>query len=141
MKTSASEPSGDEVEQNAGCKTVRELYFFQYLKKKNVSLVHTVIICSLKLSLSVTLQGWVLYPQTVKYRQLNPIAYYIIGLVSYILHLAKVVDKVQYSAFKLKRVLEGNLQRHAEQYSAMIHCTQQGALSNFLFGFCSLKMY
>lgn len=62
MKMSASEPSGDEVEQNVGCKTVRELYFFQYLKKKNVSLVHTVMVCSLKLSLSVTLQGWVLYP-------------------------------------------------------------------------------
>ncbi|KAF1383673.1 hypothetical protein PFLUV_G00134290 [Perca fluviatilis] len=28
MKMSASEPSGDEVEQNVGCKTVSKLYFF-----------------------------------------------------------------------------------------------------------------
>lgn len=28
MKTSASDPPGDEMEQNIGCKTVRELYFF-----------------------------------------------------------------------------------------------------------------
>ena len=32
MKAGASEPSGDEVVQNVGCKTVRELYFFSLMK-------------------------------------------------------------------------------------------------------------